>query len=50
MDININGYSIIITDIINNQFCKNQYIYYTKKEAIQLFKEKFKKEYELQSQ
>lgn len=50
MIITKNWDSIIITDLINNVYYKQQYIYYTKKEAILLFKEKFKIEYELQKE
>jgi len=50
MTIKKENWFIIITDIICNQYKVEKYLYYTKKEALKLFKEKYKNEYELENQ
>ncbi len=40
----------IITDVVAGRYCEMEYLYYSKKESISLFKEKFAELYELEGE
>lgn len=42
------GYKI--TDVIANQYCEMRYLYYTKREAIKSFKEKYEDLYTIDNE